>query len=128
MRAMTPHQWQSVCAPDEGEATTFTLIINGQQQEAFIVRTNGALHAYINRCPHAGTTLDWLPGRFFCTDGTALVCQTHGAMFAAAGGARLSGPCDRGLTALPIREHNGQVQVPDNLVQTDMEKTDTPGT
>ncbi|MDQ6987529.1 MAG: Rieske 2Fe-2S domain-containing protein [Mariprofundaceae bacterium] len=125
---MTPHKWQSICPPGEGEATTFTLMIDGQQEDAFIVRTNGALHAYINRCPHAGTTLDWLPGRFFCADGIALVCQTHGAMFAAAGGARLSGPCDSGLTPLPTREHDGQVQVPDSISHIDIAKTGTPGT
>jgi len=124
---MKPHSWQSVSPPVETQATTFTLTINGQQEEGFIVRTNGILHAYINRCPHAGTPLDWLPGRFFSADKTALVCQTHGAMFAPAGGARLSGPCDSGLTPLPIREHNGQVQVPSSIMQINTAKPDTLG-
>ncbi|MDX8391644.1 MAG: Rieske (2Fe-2S) protein [Mariprofundaceae bacterium] len=124
---MTQQQhWQSIEAPAEGEAVTFTLTVGGQREEGFVVRVNDGLHAYINRCPHAGTTLDWLPGRFFSTDGTALVCQTHGAMFAPAGGAPLSGPCDTGLTPLPIREHGGQVQVPEMIECAETIKTTSP--
>ena len=31
----------------------------------FVVRYCGTARAYVNRCPHAGTELDWQPGEFF---------------------------------------------------------------
>ncbi len=115
MRSMKPHNWQAIKPPNEGEATTFTLTINGQQEEGFAIRTHGALHAYINRCPHAGTPLDWLPGRFFSADGTVLICQTHGAIFAPDSGACLAGPCPHGLVALPVDEKEQHLSVPADL-------------
>jgi nitrite reductase/ring-hydroxylating ferredoxin subunit len=31
----------------------------------FVVRHAGRVCAYVNRCPHLGTELDWQPGEFF---------------------------------------------------------------
>ncbi|OIO69478.1 MAG: hypothetical protein COW19_06175 [Zetaproteobacteria bacterium CG12_big_fil_rev_8_21_14_0_65_55_1124] len=112
---MQDQTWQAIEIPDEGGATVFTLSIAGAREEGFVVRTRGKLHAYINRCPHNGSTLDWMPGRFFSEDGEVLVCQTHGALFAPDSGTCLSGPCPRGLTPLPLREEEGQLFVPSIL-------------
>jgi len=91
------------------------LYIAGRKEEGFVVRATGQLHAYLNRCPHTGTTLDWVPGRFFSADGKMLVCQTHGALFAPLGGACLHGPCPTGLTQLPLREIENKLLVPVRL-------------
>jgi len=107
--------WQAIDAPDEGGATTFTLHAAKSGQEGFAVRYRGRLYAYVNRCPHAGSPLDWVPGRFFSGDGKLLVCQTHGACFSPDSGACLSGPCLSGLTALPLREEEGRLFVPCRL-------------
>ena len=48
---------------------------------AFVVRHCGAVRAYVNHCPHAGTELDWNPGEFFDETGLYLICSTHGALF-----------------------------------------------
>jgi nitrite reductase/ring-hydroxylating ferredoxin subunit len=109
---MQEQAWQSIKTPGEGEATVFTLHIAGTREEGFVIRSAGHLHAYLNRCPHNGSTLDWVPGRFFSEDGEALVCQTHGALFAPGSGDCLAGPCPTGLTRLPLREESGHLLVP----------------
>lgn len=109
---MNPDDWQAIDIPIEGETTTFSLYIAGRREEGFVIRTAGQLHAYHNRCPHTGTMLDWVPGRFFSEDGKALLCQTHGALFAPVGGACLSGPCPTGLTKLPLRDVENKLLVP----------------
>jgi nitrite reductase/ring-hydroxylating ferredoxin subunit len=76
----------------------------------FAVRHCGKVHAFVNRCPHAGTELDWQPGEFFDLTGLYLMCSTHGALFEPGNGFCVAGPC-RGasLEPLAIREHDGQV-------------------
>jgi nitrite reductase/ring-hydroxylating ferredoxin subunit len=78
--------------------------------EGFVVRHGGKACAFVNRCPHLGTELDWQPGEFFEESGLYLVCSTHGALFEPATGLCVAGPC-RGasLEPLQIREHEGQV-------------------
>jgi nitrite reductase/ring-hydroxylating ferredoxin subunit len=82
----------------------------GGELQAFAVRHFGAVCAFVNRCPHMGTELDWQPGEFFDVAGLYLVCATHGALFQPATGFCVAGPC-RGasLERLRTREHNGRV-------------------
>jgi nitrite reductase/ring-hydroxylating ferredoxin subunit len=70
----------------------------------------GMVRAYVNRCPHMGTELDWQPGDFFEESGLYLVCATHGALFEPATGYCVAGPC-RGaaLARLAIRQDDSQV-------------------
>jgi nitrite reductase/ring-hydroxylating ferredoxin subunit len=77
---------------------------------AFVVRHHGIARAFVNRCPHAGTELDWQPGEFFDETGLYLICSTHGALFEPGTGFCVAGPC-RGasLEPLAIRERDGQV-------------------
>ncbi|HCS14000.1 MAG: hypothetical protein COS82_08130 [Zetaproteobacteria bacterium CG06_land_8_20_14_3_00_59_53] len=109
---MTVTDWQTIEAPDEGCANRFPLSVAGACDEGFVVRFHSGLFAYINRCPHNGSPLDWVPERFFSEDGELLVCQTHGALFAPGSGACLAGPCPRGLSVLPLREEGGRLYVP----------------
>ncbi len=68
---------------------------------AFAVRYGGAVHGWINRCPHRGTELDWAPGEFFDDERRHLVCATHGALFEPDTGLCVAGPC-RGQRLLPV--------------------------
>jgi nitrite reductase/ring-hydroxylating ferredoxin subunit len=66
-----------------------------------VLRIEGTLHIYANRCPHRGTELDWLPGRFLDPSGRYLHCATHGALFRPDTGECVAGPC-RGLALDPV--------------------------
>jgi len=116
----TRPDWQTIARPTEQHATTFPLRLHRPGQdgsqafpgEGFAVLVEGHIRAYHNRCPHTGSPLDWLPGRFFSDDGRALVCATHGAHFDPLTGACLSGPCPRGLYVLEVRDLGDIVSVP----------------
>jgi len=92
---------------DGGKGVRFELSTRSQ---GFAVRHCGKVRAYVNRCPHAGSELDWEPGEFFDETGLYLICSTHGALFEPGTGLCVAGPC-RGaaLEPLPIREGNGEV-------------------
>jgi nitrite reductase/ring-hydroxylating ferredoxin subunit len=81
----------------------------------FAVRHCGAVRAYVNRCPHAGTELDWNPGEFRDETGLYLMCATHGALFEPGTGYCVAGPC-RGasLEPLAVGERDGRVVLLDN--------------
>jgi nitrite reductase/ring-hydroxylating ferredoxin subunit len=77
-----------------GQSAVFQLATDaGTLVRGFVVNHRGAYHAYVNRCPHAGTPLDWWPNEFFTEDGEHLICATHGAVFAPATGVCVEGPC-----------------------------------
>lgn len=78
---------------DGGGAVTFDIEWDGRRVPGFVVAFDGGVHAWVNVCPHRGTTLDWLPGRVFDASGLYLVCATHGALFEADTGRCVSGPC-----------------------------------
>jgi len=116
-----PVQWQYIPRPPEGGAECFEMQVEMRLSEektivlpeqGFIVCFQGQLSAWRNTCPHAGSPLDWIPGQFFSDDGEQLICHTHGARFDPTRGDCLSGPCERGLYALPIREDKSGVEVP----------------
>ena len=79
----SPATWR--CPADTlgpGQTATFDLRVRGRTVRGFLVNHEGGHHAYVNRCPHAGTPLDALPNEFFTEDGRYLICATHGAVFA----------------------------------------------
>lgn len=107
---MADHE-RVICASealvDGGEGVRFELPTGSP---AFAIRYCGSAHAFVNRCPHAWTELDWQPGEFFDMSGLYLICSTHGALFEPASGHCVAGPC-RGqrLEPLAIRERDGEV-------------------
>lgn len=100
----------SAALVDGGKGVRFALASRCGEEKGFAVRHGGRVRAFVNRCPHQGTELDWQPGEFFEVAGLYLVCATHGALFEPASGSCIAGPC-RGaaLERLPTREANGQV-------------------
>lgn len=67
----------------------------------FVVRTGDGVRGYVNRCPHAGHPLNFLPHRFLTPDHTLILCASHGALFDKESGLCLAGPCP-GQTLSPI--------------------------
>jgi len=103
---------ESAALADGGRGVRFALATGDAAPTGFAVRYAGAVHAYVNRCPHMGTELDWQPGEFFDLAGLYLVCATHGALFHPATGLCVAGPC-RGSTLdrLRAREQDGRVLI-----------------
>lgn len=78
----------------------------------FILNHSGAHYAYVNRCPHAGTPLDWWPNEFLTEDGLHLICATHGAVFLPESGLCVAGPCPgAGLEPLRVRREGASLVV-----------------
>lgn len=105
--------WRSVgdagSLADGGDGRRFQLLGAGPKPlPGFVIRHQGRVHAYLNRCAHLPVELDWQPGRFFDDAGLYLVCATHGAVYDPASGLCMGGPC-RGqrLTALDCIERDG---------------------
>ena len=70
----------------------------------FVVRRGGALHAYLDRCPHFGDTpLPWRKDAYLDAAAEAIICAAHGARFDIATGRCVLGPClGQSLTAVPL--------------------------
>jgi nitrite reductase/ring-hydroxylating ferredoxin subunit len=106
-------EW-SVAAADlpPGVSAKFPLSWRGAKTEGFVVNFDGRYHAYVNRCAHAGTPLDWWPNEFFTDDGRMLVCASHGALYEPDSGRCAGGPCSGGsLWPLVVRLEGNRVVV-----------------
>ncbi|OGA06610.1 MAG: hypothetical protein A3D95_08935 [Betaproteobacteria bacterium RIFCSPHIGHO2_12_FULL_69_13] len=95
---------------DSGRGVRFEVEYFGEAAPAFVVRHGGRAHGYLNRCAHMALQLDWRDGEFFAAEGRDLICSTHGAVYDAASGQCLGGPCNRiPLVKLRIEERDGMV-------------------
>ena len=100
----------SASLEEGGQGVRFPLGEGERAAVGFAIRHGGTVRAFVNRCPHMGTELDWQPGEFFEESGLYLVCATHGALFQPATGLCVAGPCKgASLEALRTREENGRV-------------------
>ena len=105
---------QPLCRADElaerGRAVVFDVLLWRQPARAFALRFDGRVVAYINRCAHVPTEMDWQPGEFLDAERRNIVCSIHGATYAPESGRCVGGPCGRGrLMALEVSESDGQV-------------------
>jgi nitrite reductase/ring-hydroxylating ferredoxin subunit len=107
------HAWSAPIADvPPGGSAKFPLHWRGAKVEGFVVNFDGRFHAYVNRCSHAGTPLDWWPNEFFSDDGRLLICATHGAVFEPDSGRCAGGPCSgSALWPLAVRVEDDQVIV-----------------
>lgn len=82
-------------------AKAFTFGAGKERFECFVVHWLGGAIGYVNECPHARTTLDWSPDKFFNLRKDALQCGTHGALFVPESGHCFLGPC-KGKSLIPF--------------------------
>ncbi len=105
---------QHLCAAsalaERGQALVFDVLQYGEPLRAFVLRFDGQLVAYLNRCLHVPVEMDWQPGQFLDSEQRFILCSTHGAAYEPLDGRCVGGPCGRGrLTALRVEERDGQV-------------------
>ena len=101
---------ESTALVDSGRGVRFDVEYFGERAPAFVVRHDGRVHGYLNRCEHVAMELDWQEGVFFDSDGRDLLCSTHGAVYDAASGRCLGGPCSgSSLVKLRLEERNGHI-------------------
>jgi nitrite reductase/ring-hydroxylating ferredoxin subunit len=95
---------------ERGRAVGFDVLLWRQPARAFALRFHGRVVAYINRCAHVPSEMDWQPGEFLDADRRYIVCSIHGATYEPSSGRCLDGPCERGrLMAVDVNERDGQV-------------------
>lgn len=95
-----------------GSVRKFWLICQKVRVDGFLINYQGKFHAYVNRCRHMETPLDFIRYQFFTEDKRHLVCLTHGAIYDPTSGLCLDGPC-KGLSlySLPVFVDHGEVLV-----------------
>lgn len=103
-----------VCASEElaegGRGVRFPLTAHGEERSGFVIRYQGQVYAYLNRCAHVPVELDWNEGEFFDSSGLYLMCATHGAVYLPDSGRCAGGPCRGGrLLPLAVTEQDGEV-------------------
>jgi len=59
----------------------------------FVVKKDGKLYGYLNKCPHVGVNLEWRPDDFLNLDKSLIQCSVHGAEFIIETGYCIAGPC-----------------------------------
>jgi nitrite reductase/ring-hydroxylating ferredoxin subunit len=108
--APAEHLCASAELAERGLALVFDVLQYGEPVRAFALRFEGQVVAYLNRCVHVPTEMDWQHGVFLDGDQRFILCSTHGAAYEPLDGRCVGGPCGRGrLTALQVQERDGQV-------------------
>lgn len=107
---------------DGGKAVRFGIVRHGKEFPAFAIAFDGGVHAYVNVCPHRGTSLDWQPGEVFDETGLYLICATHGAQFEPDTGFCVAGPCQGAhLQKIPLAIEADHVVLVHDILSTFMD-------
>lgn len=97
---------------DGSDGVRFETTLAGQRTPAFVIRYQGTVYGYLNRCGHVPVEIDWQQGKFFDHSGIYLICATHGALYAPDTGNCLSGRCaGRGLKQILVSEHDENIYI-----------------
>lgn len=88
-----------------GESKKFIIHRKDRTTEAFLIKTNDRVYAYLNLCRHWTVGLDFDDNEFFSEDREWIVCKNHGALYNPVTGECASGPCGgAGLYPVPLFE------------------------
>jgi nitrite reductase/ring-hydroxylating ferredoxin subunit len=95
----------------EPGARNFVLQIGEAFFHGFVVRKDGEVRGYVDRCPHMGVPLAHELDRYLTADGEYILCGWHGALFRPLDGLCVGGPCagDR-LRPWPVEVRDGVIQ------------------
>src|ERR671924_389863 len=97
---------------EPGSVKKFWLICHNYRVDGFLINDSGKFYAYVNRCRHMTTPLDFIRDQFFSEDRRYLMCYTHGALYEPSTGLCVAGPCKgESLYRLPVQVDSGDVLV-----------------
>lgn len=100
----------SASVVEQGAGFKFPLPEYDERTTGFVVRYQGQVFAYVNRCAHVPVELDWNDGDFFDLTRHYLICATHGAHYLPNDGHCVMGPCKgKKLEALKVVERDEQI-------------------
>lgn len=100
----------SAALADKGRAVVFDVLHFRAPARAFVLRFEGRVIGYLNRCVHVPVEMDWQPGEFLDSEREFLICSIHGASYEPQSGRCIGGPCGRGrLTPISVVEQSGEV-------------------
>ena len=92
-------------------ARSFVLQIGEAFFHGFVIRKDGQVAGYVDRCPHQGFPLALELDRYLTPDGSLILCGWHGAVFEPLTGECTGGPCAGGrLTPWPVTVAGGLVR------------------
>ena len=98
---------EPLCASAEleerGRAVVWDVLEYGRPARAFALRFDGTVRAYMNRCLHVPTEMDWQPGEFLDMDKRWILCSIHGATYEPTDGRCVGGRSE---------EHTSELQSP----------------
>jgi nitrite reductase/ring-hydroxylating ferredoxin subunit len=95
---------------EKGTALRFDVLHLQEPMTAFVLRFEGRVVAYLNRCAHVPTEMDWQPGEFLDAGREFILCSIHGAAYEPRTGRCAGGPCGRGrLTTVRVEERGDDV-------------------
>jgi nitrite reductase/ring-hydroxylating ferredoxin subunit len=90
---------------------SFVLEIGGAFFHGFVVRKDGQVAGFVDRCPHQGYPLALELDRYLTPDGSLILCGWHGAVFEPLTGECTGGPCAGGrLTPWPVQSSGGIIR------------------
>jgi nitrite reductase/ring-hydroxylating ferredoxin subunit len=88
----------------------YTISLNGEDMNLFVVHHQGQFFAYQNHCPHTGISLNWQADQFLDYSQSRIQCSMHGALFRIDDGYCEWGPClGQSLQRLTVEEQQGQL-------------------
>ncbi|HEY9239130.1 MAG TPA: Rieske 2Fe-2S domain-containing protein [Burkholderiaceae bacterium] len=95
---------------EKGTAFVFDVLHFREPARAFVLRFDGQVVGYLNRCLHVPTEMDWQYGELLDSGKEFIMCSIHGAVYEPLSGRCAGGPCGRGtLTVIETVERDGQV-------------------
>ena len=92
-------------------ARSFVLQIGEAFFHGFVVRKDGQVAGWVDRCPHQGFPLALELDRYLTPDGSLILCGWHGAVFEPLTGDCTGGPCAGGrLKPWPVAVVDGMIR------------------
>jgi nitrite reductase/ring-hydroxylating ferredoxin subunit len=90
---------------------SFVLQIGDAFFHGFVVRRDGEVAGWVDRCPHQGFPLALELDKYLTPDGSLILCGWHGAVFEPLTGECTGGPCAGGrLTPWPVTISEGVIR------------------